>query len=101
MAFGVVPAEHAKVTGRPVTAGDTDSTQDEERTTEAVSVVVPPAEVRPFGAAAKPVTAGLAPCTVAVRGVDVIVPPGPVTVILKVYVLAVADVFAGTVIFLD
>src|SRR5579863_513151 len=74
---GLVPAGHANETGRPVTAGDADSTQVAECATVAVNVMAPPAGGSPSGVTPSEINCGGAGFTLADSEADCVLPPGP------------------------
>jgi hypothetical protein len=93
---GVEPAEQAFVTGRPATAGVTDSVHFADRVTAADRTVVPPADGKSAGLAATCVMAGGASRTATVTGLAVALPPRPVTVSPNLYDFWAAAELAGS-----
>src|ERR1700728_358084 len=93
---GVEPATQFFVTGRPATAGVTDSVHFADRVTAADMTVTPPADGKSDGLAAACVMAGGASRTVTVTPRAVTFPPRPVTVSPNLYAFRAAVELAGS-----
>ena len=92
-ASAVDPAAHGRVTGKPLTAGVTDTAHVADRRTVTLSTACPPAAGRPSGEAVN-VTACGASRTTTAAGLALVVPPGPLTLRLNEYPALAALVLA-------